>query len=112
LFERRNKPLISNRAFAKRMLIWVFITTLLTLVSLVLGVIGYRYFESMTWLDAFLNAAMIFGGMGEIDVLHTTAGKMFAALYAIYSGVFLVVCGGLLLVPIFHRVLHHFHQDE
>jgi hypothetical protein len=65
----------------------------------------------MPWIDAFLNASMILGGMGEIDILHTIGGKLFAAFYAIYSGIFLVVCGGLLLVPIFHRILHRFHAD-
>lgn len=91
---------------------WLGLTLFLLALSLAAGVIGYRHFEHMQWIDALLNAAMILGGMGEIDTLHTTGGKLFAAFYAIYSGIFLVACGGLLLVPVFHRVLHRFHADR
>lgn len=112
MLEHRSKRVISRRAFTVRMLHWIGITILLLLASLVAGVAGYCYFERMTLIDSLLNAAMILGGMGEIDTLHTTGGKIFAAFYAIYSGIFLVVCGGLLLVPVFHRVLHHFHADR
>ena len=112
MLERRHTSPISTKAFAGRMVRWLVLTLLLIGVSLAIGVLGYRYFESMPWIDALLNAAMILGGMGEIDTLHTTAGKLFAAFYALYSGIFLVVCGGLLLVPVFHRVLHRFHADR
>lgn len=111
MFEHKTKPPISNKAFANRMFLWLGVTLLVFVLSLMIGVMGYHYFENMAWIDAFLNASMILGGMGEIDILHTIGGKLFAAFYAIYSGIFLVVCGGLLLVPIFHRVLHHFHAD-
>jgi hypothetical protein len=112
LFEHRSKAVISGGAFAGRMAKWGILTSTLLAVSLLAGMAGYHYLENMPWVDALLNAAMILGGMGEIDMLHTTAGKIFAAFYAIYCGIFLVVCGGLLLVPIFHRVLHRFHADE
>jgi len=112
MFEHQTKPILSRKAFAGRMVCWLGFTLLLLLISLGGGIMGYHYFESMPWIDALLNASMILGGMGEIDALHTTAGKLFAAFYAIYSGIFLVVCGGLLLVPVFHRVLHRFHADR
>jgi hypothetical protein len=72
---------------------------------------GYHYLEGMAWVEAFLNAAMLLGGMGPVDPLHTEAGKIFAGVYAIYCGMLLVVCGGMLLVPVFHRVLHRFHGE-
>ena len=112
MLERRNHRVISNTEFAGRIVKWLLLTFLLFSISLIAGVLGYHYFENMSWIDALLNAAMILGGMGEIDSLHTTEGKLFAAAYAIYSGIFLVVCGGLLLVPVFHRTLHHFHADD
>ena len=112
MFEHRSKPVISQADFTKRVLGWFFITLCLLSVSLLTGVAGYHYFESMPWLDAFLNAAMILGGMGEISPLQTVNGKIFAAVYAIYCGLFLLVCGGLLLAPVFHRVLHRFHADR
>lgn len=111
MFEHISLPVITRRAFAGRIMRWALLNLMLLSSSLLIGVLGYRYFEQMTWIDALLNASMIFGGMGEIDVLHTTGGKLFASCYAIYSGIFLVVCGGLLLVPLFHRVLHRFHAD-
>ena len=110
--EHRNKPVVSKAIFAGRMAQWLFITIILLAISLVVGVTGYHYFEQLPWIDALLNAAMILGGMGEVDALHTQGGKLFAAFYAIYCGIFLVMCGGLLLVPVFHRVLHRFHAEK
>ena len=112
IFETKNKAIISKTAFAVRMARWLGVTLLIIVVSLILGVLGYRGFEDMAWVDALLNASMILGGMGEVDALHTVGGKLFASFYALYSGVLLVVCGGLLLVPVFHRVLHHFHAEK
>lgn len=112
MLETKHKAVISQKAFALRMAHWMGITLLIIIVSLVLGVIGYHGFEGMPWIDALLNASMILGGMGEVDALHTVGGKLFASFYALYSGILLVVCGGLLLVPVFHRVLHHFHAEK
>jgi len=112
MLEKKQKPVISKTAFAQRMAIWLFGTLILFAVSLVAGMAGYHYYENLSWVDSFLNASMILGGMGEVDQLHTSGGKIFAGCYAIYSGLLLVICGGLLLVPVFHRVLHHFHSDR
>ncbi len=112
MFEKKTLPLLSRRSFGLRLLhqLWVVLTA--TLVSLVMGVLGYHYFESLSWLDALLNASMILRGMGPVDTLHTFGGKLFASFYALYSGFFLIACGGVLLAPLFHRMLHHFHQPE
>jgi hypothetical protein len=92
--------------------LWLLTTSLLLGLSLLVGVCAYHYLEDMPWIDALLNASMLLGGMGEINELHTTAGKLFASFYAIYCEIFQVICGGLLLVPVFHRVLHRFHADR
>jgi len=112
MFEHRSKRPLSRAAFARRMLWWLLVTILFITASLLIGTIGYHTTEGMGWVDALLNAAMILGGMGPVDPLHTVGGKIFASFYALYCGLFLVVCGGLLLVPVFHRVLHHFHAEE
>lgn len=109
---RKKRNTAPHPAFARRILHWLVFTTVAIAASLTLGVGGYHYTEQMPWLDALLNASMILGGMGPVDPLHTSAGKLFASFYAIYSGLFLIICGGLFLVPIFHRVLHHFHADK
>lgn len=112
MFEHGSKKPISRSAFIRRMLIWLLLTMCLFSISLLIGVIGYHYFENLSWIDSLLNASMILGGMGEVDPLHTTGGKLFASFYALYSAIFLIICSGLLLVPIFHRVLHVFHADK
>jgi hypothetical protein len=80
--------------------------------SLGLGMVGYHYLESLSWIDSLLNASMILGGMGPVNPLQTVAGKIFASFYAIYSGVILLASVGILIAPIFHRFLHHFHLAD
>jgi hypothetical protein len=80
--------------------------------SLAFGVLGYRVFEGLPWVDSLLNAAMLLGGMGPVNELHTTAGKLFASFYAIYCGVIFLVVAGVLLAPVIHRFMHHFHLES
>ena len=85
---------------------------LLLVVSLAVGMAGYMAFEQLAPLDAFLNAAMLLGGMGPVDAPKTAAGKFFAGCYALYAGLVFLVCAALLATPILHRLLHRFHWDE
>jgi len=80
-------------------------------VSLAIGIIGYHYLEGLSWIDSLLNASMLLGGMGPVNQLHTTAGKIFASFYALFSGMILLVAVGVLIAPVFHRFLQHFHLD-
>ena len=77
---------------------------------------GYSYFEGMSFADAYVNAAMILSGMGPLHNPKTDAGKIFAGLYALYSGFAVLVIAGVTFAPAIHRVLHRFHladdQDE
>ena len=66
----------------------------------------------MGWADSFVNAAMILSGMGPVGELHSTAGKVFAGFYAIFSGLVIVIATGFVLAPIFHRVLHTLHLED
>ncbi|HEV2390767.1 MAG TPA: hypothetical protein VG146_00245 [Verrucomicrobiae bacterium] len=79
--------------------------------SLGLGMTGYHAFEKMSWLDSFLNAAMILSGMGPVGPLQTSAGKLFAGCYALFSGLAFVSALGVVFAPIFHRFLHKFHLE-
>jgi hypothetical protein len=81
-------------------------------VSLLIGMIGYVYLEGLSWLDAFLNAAMLLGGMGPIHSPSTPGGKLFAGVYALYAGLVFLVGAGVLAAPIVHRALHTLHWDE
>ena len=84
----------------------------LLLGSLAFGMLGYAYFEHLPWLDAFLNAAMLLGGMGPVDAPKSAGGKLFAGLYALYAGLVFIVTAALVFTPILHRLLHRFHWAE
>jgi hypothetical protein len=81
-------------------------------VALAIGMIGYRTTEQLSWLDSFLNAAMILSGMGEVAPLTTVSGKLFAGLYALFSGLLILVTAGILAAPLVHRLLHRLHLDD
>jgi hypothetical protein len=110
-FENRRQRVISRRKFVLRMLKAVGLWIVLTIVGLAIGIWGYSKFEGMSFVDAYVNAAMILSGMGPLGELKTTAGKIFAGSYAVFSGLVIVIATGFVLSPIFHRVLHHFHVD-
>jgi hypothetical protein len=111
-YESRHQPLASMRRYALRLVASFLLACLLIGGSLAAGMWGYAHFEGMSWLDAFLNAAMILSGMGPADQLKTEGGKIFAGCYALYSGLVIVLASGIILAPIVHRILHRFHVDE
>ena len=74
--------------------------------------LGYRWFEGMSWIDAFANASMILSGMWPLSPLQTWGGKLFAGLYALYSGLMLILVTGIIFAPVVHRVLHRFHVQS
>jgi hypothetical protein len=115
MYEHRSHPPLSRGAFALRMLRHFLLAVAFVAVSLGAGMAGYLYFEHdhvPTWRDAFLNAAMLLGGMGPVHNPVTEGGKVFAGLYALYAGLVFLVVAGLLLAPIIHRLLHRFHWEE
>ncbi len=112
MYEHHSKPVIPFSAFIRRLSINTLAAFFLTGVSLVVGMLGYRVFEGFSWTDSFLNSAMILGGMGEIGELKTDGGKIFAGCYALYAGLLVVVTIGLILAPVLHRMIHHFHAHR
>ena len=84
---------------------------IIAVAGLAIGMAGYSAFEGMSLADSYVNAAMILAGMGPMGELKTTAGKIFAGSYAIFSGLLLIIATGFVLAPIFHRILHHFHVE-
>ena len=111
MFEHHKEPLATRAEFARRMLRYSLVTVGIILSSLVMGMLGYHYLESLSWIDSLLNASMILGGMGPVDPLQTNAGKLFASFYALYSGIILLASVGILVAPIFHRFMHRFHLE-
>jgi hypothetical protein len=114
MFETVHERVLAGREFLSRLARHAGIAGAIVLLSLVGGVLGYREFESMTWTDALLNASMILGGMGPVDPLRTEAGKLFASVYALYSGIAFLATTAIVMGPLVHRLLHRFHaaRDE
>ncbi len=110
-FEHKSQPLLTRRQFARRMALYALFAVGILCLSLGIGTAGYAHFAGLGLIDAFLNASMILTGMGPVDRMETAAGKLFAGIYAIYSGVaFLTFCG-VLFTPLYHRFLHKFHLE-
>jgi hypothetical protein len=111
-FEHRAKPLASRAVFLGRLARSSLFALAMIVVALAIGISGYMITERMDLLDAYLNAAMLLGGMGEVDVLRTDAGKFFAGTYALFCGLLIVIASGVVLAPILHRVLHALHIED
>lgn len=111
MYEHRRQPLLSRPAFLLRVGRHAVISFSMIGGSLLLGLFGYHLLEGLPWLDALLNASMILGGMGPVGELHTPAGKVFASIYALYSGLLVLAAAGVLFAPVFHRFLHRFHAE-
>lgn len=110
-FEHRRHQLLSPERFIVRLLKAIGLWLALTGAGLAIGMAGYVAFEGMSLPDAYVNAAMILSGMGPMGELRTTAGKIFAGSYAIFSGLIIVIATAFVLAPIFHRILHRFHVE-
>jgi hypothetical protein len=111
-YESQHQPLLSRRAFAERLGLNFLVASGLIGLSLLAGMAGYHHFEGMDWIDTFVNAAMILSGMGPLTPPQTWGGKLFAGLYALYSGLALLLATGIVLTPVIHRMLHRFHLEE
>lgn len=111
MFEKRIQPLQPRHHFLKRVARHFCLALALILGALGLGTFGYHYLEGLPWIDAELNASMILAGMGPVAELRTTAGKLFASFYALFSGVAFLAIAGVLLAPVYHRFLHQFHLE-
>jgi hypothetical protein len=112
MYESKSHAPLSRRRFIGRVLRHLALALALAVVSVAIGMAGYEYFEGLLWRDAFLNSAMIAGGMGPVDAPRTNAGKVFAGLYALYSGLVFIATAALLLAPVVHRVMHKFHWED
>lgn len=111
MYERRHEPLLPRAEFILRMLNHLWAAIAIVALALFIGIAGYHYLEGLGWVDAILNSSMILGGMGPVDPIKTTAGKLFASAYALFSGIVFLVIVGVLFAPVFHRFLHRFHLE-
>ncbi len=111
-YEHRSHPLAPSAVFVRRVVAHGGTAAAVISCSLALGTTGYHFSEGMSWLDALLNASMILTGMGPATELRTSAGKLFATCFALYSGIVFLVVSSLLLAPFVHRLLHRLHLES
>ncbi len=112
MLEHRTQPLLPFPQFVMRLAHSGVTAFLFIVLSLFLGMTGYHVLENLSWIDAFLNASMLLGGMGPVTNPVTFGGKLFAGLYALYCGLAVIVIAGIVLAPIIHRILHRLHRDS
>lgn len=112
MYEPRRRRPLPRRHFTWRLARHAGAAVAVVAVSLGVGMWGYVHYEGLAWRAAFLNAAMLLGGMGPVDPPKTDDGRVFAGLYALYCGLVFLVLAGLLLAPFVHRLLHKFHWED
>ena len=111
-YEPKSAKLLPRRQFYGRLARHLVFVLLLVLGSLAAGMVGYMWLAEMPVVDAFLNAAMLLGGMGPVGDLPNDASKWFAGIYALYAGLVFIASAGILVAPIAHRVLHSLHVEK
>jgi len=112
MYESRRVPPLPGRHFARRVAAHFIVAQSLVAASLLGGMAGYRHYERLSWVDAFLNTSMLLGGMGPVNPPRTDAGKIFAGCFALYAGLVFLIVAAVLVAPLLHRVLHKFHWNE
>ena len=112
MYEHKSQQLLPRNRYLRRLIGHVSAAFSVMLCSLAVGILGYHFLGGLSWIDSLLNASMILGGMGPINELHTTAAKIFASFYALFSGIVFLVIAGILIAPFIHRLLHQLHLEE
>ena len=108
-YEHAHQPLAPRRVFLRRLAQQDGLALVVVGLSIGVGTAGYHLLGRQPWLDAFLNACMLLGGMGQVGDVTTVGGKVFAGLFALYAGLVFIAISGLFLAPVIHRVVHKFH---
>ncbi len=108
-YEQHSQPLLPRPQFVLRLIGHALVALAILTFALGIGILGYHYAGELPWIDALVNASMILGGMGPVDVLRTIPGKLFASAYALFAGVVFLATFGIVLAPIAHRFLHSLH---
>ena len=112
MYEHRTAPVLPRPVFVRRMLLHGGYVLVLAVISIAAGMAGFHFCAQESWLDAFLNTTMLLGGMGPVGEIRSSAGKIFAGVFALYSGLVFIAAFALLTAPVLHRMIHKFHAEE
>lgn len=111
MYEHKTKPILPLSRFFLRVVRHFVVALALIAGSLAIGILGYQHYAGLPFVDSLLNASMILGGMGPVDVLTTNTAKIFAACYALFSGIVFLAFAGIIIAPVAHRILHRMHEE-
>lgn len=111
MFEHKKAKLATREVYRRRLVKYSVMSMMILIVSLLVGILGYHFIARLEWIDAFMNAAMILGGMGPVDPLPDKTAMIFAGCYAIFCGVAFLLSMGVVVTPIVHRFYHKFHLE-
>lgn len=111
MYEKVSQELVPRKVFFGRVLRSLLLAFMLLIIALIIGMSGYHFLANLSWTDSFLNAAMILGGMGPVDILSDKSAKIFAGCYALFSGVMFLSGIAIFFAPILHRFLHKMHIE-
>jgi hypothetical protein len=116
MYEHKKEPLASKAIFYKRIWKNFFVAILFLSICLLLGILGYQFFvPEFSWYDSLLNASMILSGMGPIvdnNIHLNNSAKVFASIYALFSGIAFISTIGIIIAPIAHRFFHKLNIEE
>ena len=112
MFENKKEALVPKEIFYKRVLRNVIIASLLILVCLIIGILGYHFTDNVPWIDSLHNASMILSGMGPVVELKSNGAKIFSSAYALFSGVIFLSIVGFILAPAIHRIFHRLIHER
>ncbi|MBC9796973.1 hypothetical protein [Sinomicrobium weinanense] len=112
MYEKRNEPPVSRKKFYRRLLKHFGVSSLVVLVSVGLGLLGFIIFEGYSPAHAFLHASILLSGLGLVETPQTNIGKLFVSLYGLYAGLVFLIAAGIVVAPLIHRLLHKFNYAE
>jgi hypothetical protein len=112
MYEHRKQKLASMKTFYQRIVKNILLASVIMLICLGIGIVGYHYTADIPWLDAVHNASMILSGMGPVVEIKTVTGKWFSSFYALFSGVVFITNIGVILAPAMHRMFHRLHIED
>jgi len=111
MYQRKNSNILPHRAFVRRVLTYSGVAFSLILVSVGIGILGYHFIGGLDWIDSMYNASMILTGMGPVDQMTTESAKIFASLYALFSGIVFLSTVAVFFAPFAHRLMHILHVE-
>jgi hypothetical protein len=113
-YEHHREPLAPHPVFLRRILLHLAMAIGLISFCLGIGILGYHQLGGLAWEDALVESSMLMGGQGPVygQNLTTVPAKLFSSAYALFSGIVLIALFGIILAPVFHRILHRLHVSE